>query len=292
MLFKIFDHGRVPEFLTCTQRLQEWNQPRKKIDPVPVVDIKDRKQSIKGVRNSSGSRTPTKYDPRPPNLRFEDFEAVEQLRVDLLSSGRSCALTTLLVPSVEKISHDHCYVSTNVRFPKQHTTSIRLNDSTSTCVCPHSTEDFKALCNAAKGRMNVSMLERLRIEEGTRSQSASSEWYLQRSRRITGSKCARIIKQLSKTSSLLQSVLHPKPFGDLLPPPIKWGRENEGIARSRYEQHMHVHGHHDLTVRPCGFIIHPDKGWSGALPDGVVHDPIANLNTTGLLEIKCSYLWR
>ena len=134
------DHGRVPKFLTCTQRLQEWNQPRKKkVDPVPVVDIKDRKQSIKGVRKSSGSRTPTKYDPRPPNLRFQDFEAVEQLRVDLLSSGRSYALTTLLVPPVEKISHDHCYVSTNV---KQHTTSIRLNDSTSTCVCPHSTEDF------------------------------------------------------------------------------------------------------------------------------------------------------
>ena len=39
-------------------------------------------------------------------------------------------------------------------------------------------EDFKAW-DAAKGRINVSMLERLRIEGGTRSQSASSEWYLQ-----------------------------------------------------------------------------------------------------------------
>lgn len=42
----------------------EWNQPRKKkVDPVPVVDVKDLKQSIKGVPKSSRSQSPTKYDP-------------------------------------------------------------------------------------------------------------------------------------------------------------------------------------------------------------------------------------
>ena len=141
--------------------------------------------------------------------------------------------------------------------------------------------------------MNVSMLERLRIEEATRSQNSSSVWCVERSQRITGSKCACIIKQVKKTSSLLRSVLYPKPLMDPLPAPIKWGRENENRARLMYEKHMNATGHLGLTVRPCGFIIHPCKCWLGASPDGVVVDPTADINSmAGLLEIKCPYSWR
>ncbi|XP_064384101.1 uncharacterized protein LOC135333109 [Halichondria panicea] len=42
-------HGQFPDFLTCTQKLQEWNKPRKKkVDPVPVLDIKEHNYKLKG----------------------------------------------------------------------------------------------------------------------------------------------------------------------------------------------------------------------------------------------------
>ena len=44
----------------------------------------------------------------------------------------------------------------------------------------------------------------------------------------------------------------------------------------------------NVTVRPSGFIIHPDSGWLGASPDGIVTDPACQ-HSTGLLEVKCPY---
>ena len=39
--------GKIREFLTCTDRLQQWNKPRpKKIDPIPVAEFSKRKVDI------------------------------------------------------------------------------------------------------------------------------------------------------------------------------------------------------------------------------------------------------
>ena len=47
----------------------------------------------------------------------------------------------------------------------------------------------------------------------------------------------------------------------------------------------------NLTVRKCGFIIHPERGWLGSSPDGVVLDT-ADKSFAGLLELKCPYTKR
>uniref|UniRef100_A0A1X7TMZ8 SWIM-type domain-containing protein n=1 Tax=Amphimedon queenslandica TaxID=400682 RepID=A0A1X7TMZ8_AMPQE len=63
--------GSLPDFLTCTDRLQEWNRPRKKnLDPIPVTAIREHQQSITCPSISPRcSRIPSMYDPRPQNLR-------------------------------------------------------------------------------------------------------------------------------------------------------------------------------------------------------------------------------
>ena len=34
------EHGVLPHFLTCTDKLSKWNRPRsKKVDPIPVSDV-------------------------------------------------------------------------------------------------------------------------------------------------------------------------------------------------------------------------------------------------------------
>jgi hypothetical protein len=40
-------YGRTPDFLTCTEKLQSWNQPHpKKLDAIPVADLSLRKNEI------------------------------------------------------------------------------------------------------------------------------------------------------------------------------------------------------------------------------------------------------
>ena len=54
---------------------------------------------------------------------------------------------------------------------------------------------------------------------------------------------------------------------------MRFGTENEPFARSAYEAHK------GAFVEEVGFIKHPTIEWSGASPDGLIHD--------GLIEIKC-----
>ena len=38
--YNFCEHGLLPYFLTCTDKLGEWNKPRsKKVDPIPVSDL-------------------------------------------------------------------------------------------------------------------------------------------------------------------------------------------------------------------------------------------------------------
>ena len=57
-----------------------------------------------------------------------------------------------------------------------------------------------------------------------------------------------------------------------IPAPIKWGQENESTARQAYVKYMQGSGEFNLIVRECSFIIHPENGWLGSSPDGVVLD--------------------
>ena len=71
--------GHLPEFLTCTDQLQQWNRPRpKKLDIIPVANLTARRSEL-------------------------------LIKESLLSLEQHCAFLDILVPSVDKISHDHTY---------------------------------------------------------------------------------------------------------------------------------------------------------------------------------------
>ena len=82
-------------------------------------------------------------------------------------------------------------------------------------------------------------------------------------------------------------MLYTKPMCNI-PAPIKWGKENESMGFQAYVKYMQRNGHVNLTVRECGFIINPEKGWLGSSPDGVILDT-ADESYAGLLELKCPY---
>ena len=142
---------------------------------------------------------------------------------------------------------------------------------------------FSTFC---KNDLNVTEEERKCIEISTRNQSQSSLWYSVRQRRITGSKCGRILNQHEPTTALLSFVLYSKPLSHI-PEPMKWGIDHESHANQAYLQYAKSHGKHRLiSTKKCGFIIHPTLGWLGASPDAFVTDPHSCL-PDGIAEFKC-----
>ena len=106
------ESSTIPKFFTCTQRLQEWNQPSaKKLDARPVVDLKEHKIKINVVNlnRRESSCTSTNCDPRPLHLRTVDAKALDILRADLLNINRHSAFNCILVPCCKRALHDHTY---------------------------------------------------------------------------------------------------------------------------------------------------------------------------------------
>lgn len=65
------------------------------------------------------------------------------------------------------------------------------------------------------------------------------------------------------------------------PPPTtaaRWGVAHEAEAIAAYEKHF------GTKVQRCGFVTHPEHGWIGGVPDGLVNDAHGNRR---LLEVKC-----
>ncbi len=259
----------LPEYQTCTDRLQTWNQPRKKkVDPIPVDELGNRRREL--LQMSSRSTSSVMFDPRPMDYRTKDDNAIENLCCDLLNLKQKSAFTTILVPSVPKIRHDHCYSSTSSEIVtgRQTVEPIPL-------ICHFTDVEQQALSTGIIDSLCLSETERLDLEVITRKQSSSLLWFQERQKRITGSKCGRILIQRQRTPALLRFCLHPKPF-DRVPEAIAWGQRCEPKAFTEYVKYMNFNGHAGLFAEKSGFVVHPNKGWLGASPDACVFDPMQN----------------
>ncbi len=130
----MFEH----ESQTCTDVLQKCNQPRaKKVNLIPVDELGSRRRELtKPTRTTN-----VVYDPRPLSLRHGSTTALEQLRCDLINLPQQCALTNILIPSVEKIQLDHSYTTLTDQ-DKPLEPPINCSDVTNLLLsCPYSDEE-------------------------------------------------------------------------------------------------------------------------------------------------------
>ena len=168
---------QLPDFLTCTDKLQEWNRLRpKNLDIISVANLSSRRQEILKKKGKENSPSPSCYDPRPPEYRQVSLEAVEKLRCDLLSLNQPCAFLDILFPSVDKVMHDHSY-----SLPPAAEDSINRVDNIPSIVSGSDLpdfsmdEEFSTLCSDVKAALNVTLCERARIEVSTQNQSLQQE---------------------------------------------------------------------------------------------------------------------
>lgn len=194
--------GQLPDFLTSTQRLQEWNKPRpRKIDPIPVLELTSRRKELLRAKGSP----PTQYDPHPSSLRDPDPMRLEKLRTDLLQLNCPSCLSQLLRAPVKVALHHHHYAASSVygvvaAVTNHHSVveKLRLRPCAENCV-------ENSRLKQAKLSLNVTCEERMLIEQNTRTQIQSPEWFAMRARRITGSKCGKILCQNERTVAQVSS---------------------------------------------------------------------------------------
>ena len=180
---------------------------------------------------------PTQYDPRPSSLCDPDPVRLEKLRTDLLQLNRPSCLSQLLRAPVKVSLHDHNYAASSVygvvaAVTNDHSVveKLRLRPCAENCV-------ENSRLKQAKLRLNVTCEERILIEQNTRTQIQSPEWFAMRARRITGSKFGKILCQNKRTVALLTCVLYTKSLLHL-PAAIDCGTKHESSACAAYMKYM------------------------------------------------------
>ena len=100
----------MPDFLTCTDKLQAWNRPKpKKVNPIPLTDFSKRKMEI--TKKHEKKQSITEYDAQPPSMQVDNPFLLENLRISLLQSNNASAFLQLLVAPEHIAMHDHTYSS-------------------------------------------------------------------------------------------------------------------------------------------------------------------------------------
>ena len=278
----------LPEYMTCTDKLREWNQPcGKRVEPIPVDQLGARRRELKPEQfRSRGSKAV--FDPRPLKFRTPCPQRLEELRCNLLKLEKLPSFLNVILPSVDKIQHDHCYC---IRSDEVSDIDLNGNEECDNDTAASPNQLFVIPAVAVEQNMLEKLIltaeERDSLESCTRQQSECDKWHDARRLRITGSKCGRILLQKKRTVSLLQFCMYPKVMQHL-PKPIAWGINNEDKARQEYVKVMGKDGHYGIEATRAGFVVHPRKCWLGASPDAWVTDSSVT-NPQGIAKFKCPY---
>ena len=150
------------------------------------------------------------------------------MRCKLLNVGQPCAILNVITPSLTKVTHDHCYC-TSQQEKLYHETTVTGPSETPSLSNHDISSYFDTISVTEQSILDKVCLtheQRQDLEKRTRNQVDNFEWHEARRYRITGSKCGRILEQHTRTEALLRNCLYPKPMLNPLPKSIAWGRKN------------------------------------------------------------------
>lgn len=116
----------------------------------------------------------------------------------------------------------------------------------------------------------------IQIEQRTRGQSNSKEWFQDRKQKLTSSQFGLIIKRKKISDSFIQSLINPKQFNSA---PTSYGISNE---KNALDQYIKTTGNH---IHDCGLVVNHNLPFLGATPDAKV----CYKGITGIIEVKCPY---
>lgn len=233
--------GRSQEFLTCTERLQTWNQPRKrKLEALSVYDI-DFSRKVFGTENLKHNKA--LHDPRLCIYREPSTEKANQTLLQEISrESLNCGFYSIL--SKEPLCPSSLIVS-----------PIKEQ--------PMSLEEIHAKAKRIKSNLFVGEKERELISRATKNQSDCQKWFEHRKTRITALKCKRVLQRPDTSpTKAVKEILHLN--DNFQSNYMKQGLTDEANIIKSYENLF------KCNVSKLGFVISSTHPFLGASPDGEV----------------------
>ncbi|XP_049339471.1 uncharacterized protein LOC125804569 isoform X1 [Astyanax mexicanus] len=278
----------VPLPVACTSTLQTWHRPRTQgIQPESTCDMEVRKPkstSRTGVKSTLYQAYPGPFPdphmlelaekmrnmrPQPGVCKFLLNRDEDLLMVDSkfgpVPYGSVLSYQCPSESESEVIKHPDA-----PKYPQLPIENYRFQSKFDF------TPNYKQKCHLES--LKVTTPQAAMIEERTRQQSSSQLWFEVRRPRITASRFREVCHVCGKSSSqaLATRILKGTPQTR----DMKRGQELESDVLKQYSDARNV------SVLPCGVIIHPDAPYLGASPDARVYDPTAS-PPFGLAEVKC-----
>ena len=264
----------------------EWNQPpRKKIVPERVGDMSFSKASYGADREEEGEvPVPVvrrrEFDARPPEDRVLD----ERRRDALLSRmGKRSGLQQFWLRNDNRVGQDV--------FAKNDLCSLVIFSyaKLSTVNRAKFAEPTEVDCHNLNAEMQLSGDLRSAVEEQTRRQGGCELWNDLRNGRLASSRFGEIVHRRDTTDprSIVTSLMGYTKRPAFLAPAMKWGHDNEPLARAAYVADR-LRANEEVVVRDSGLHLMEDMSFLGASSDGIVTCPTLtnDLGATGCLEIN------
>lgn len=128
--------------------------------------------------------------------------------------------------------------------------------------------------------LQVTMTGASAIEERTRGQASSQEWFTERSWRITASRFGDICLATERRDKMkLCQSLHQPSAASFRSEALVHGKTYESRAIKSFEKET------SLRVNRCGLFVCKDRPYLGASPDGVI-------DGSAIVEVKCPFAGR
>ena len=137
--------------------------------------------------------------------------------------------------------------------------------------------------------MEVNDNESKLIEQCTKEQRESNQWFLYRRGRITASSFHDVyaLKPLTDPKKLINKLMHSPDLSQI--PAIKWGIDHEDVARTEYVALMNK-SHNNFKCNTSGLNVNPNYPHLGASPDALTECTCCV--GEGIVEIKCPFSGR
>ena len=191
--------------LTCTQKLAQWNQPRKrKITPVRVRDVTLQKAEFRKRENRRKKIKKPYYDPRPENQRFPNPKETAALVDDLQKIQDAAMQDDSQEGKLKKLYGTSCFLRLLETSPPPSSLS---DDSSSeeagSCTSGNESEDSSEFVNTVSTSapapeptmvtaeqfyhdfVALSPNDATELGRSTAVQSSSAKWHRQRGIRVT-----------------------------------------------------------------------------------------------------------
>ncbi|KAL1274388.1 hypothetical protein QQF64_027202 [Cirrhinus molitorella] len=260
----------------CTSGTNMWIQPSKReVKPARLSEISFRK----------AKRMDTQLQPVRKKCRENN---VKELTDEDIAELKGLAPNAAVLTSIE-CSDTNSASESDTEAGDLTEPLVALYDANLRSLCQNELQEIIEETFERLGK-ELTNEQCLNLESITKNQAHSQAWHTHRTGRITSTTLHRVCTVVTESAktTLVKQVMHYNQQELSHVPAVLWGRHMEDTARRQYTEIMKTK-HQNFDVELCGLVVHPDKPYLGASPDG-----IANCTCCGkaTVEIKCPYKYR